>query len=623
MNNYGSFLSPSNFEFNLQKLNTERNINARVSGVKLTTMVSKVKYSVPFEKILTMGTNFEEISAFPEKSSHAVIRKTKTRNMTTNNFKNFRTNTKLIDKVRSIKVKFDGFTVIFYRTYFDIFGVDAWDLAKDAIIENGWATDTLREKLVEFQLINGKFSLGKKVNTEKFARAASVLDRSAYEVHFGIKPKRGKGGVKMLERYNYQERNLGQNFNEGYDEEEQVPVGPALEYVKRKIPAVIIKYKPARITYQVFSSGIVLFSYPGNGMPDDIRKFFVKILFSLQYAFENVNEAIPVNKNYPNHPIARQLGRGGFAYKVGKESFTVIPPHGFYIRPGPNQKPRLYKWLNMKLTKKNATMVAKAYANAKVNIPNHTRKVFKNEFGLNLEVPSENKKVYANTSNRRAPSWNATKPGFYVRPGPGKQPYWAAIPAGINAGRKTVVKRYTNAGVNIPQSVRNIFKIGTNVKTAGNRTHNVTMGNNDILRINGRQVTRLTKPELLAIAKNLGIPQATNSSNKTNLIRFIKNHRGLKTKQEVGEARGKELAQKRKEEKVEAKKVRAAQQKPLEEELQIKRMVKVVLGNKYTNQRANNFITIYRGLPSGQRGKPLKANLQKALEKFANTIKRT
>jgi hypothetical protein len=113
----------------------------------------------------------------------------------------------------------------------------------------------------------------------------------------------------------------------------------------------------------------------------------------------------------------------------------------------------------MTLTKKNATAVAKAYANSKVNIPNHARKIFKNEFGLNLEVPSENKKTYANTSNRRASSWNATRNGFYVRPGPGKQPYWAAVPAGINAGRKTVIKKYTNAGVNIPRSVRNIFKI--------------------------------------------------------------------------------------------------------------------------------------------------------------------
>jgi hypothetical protein len=220
--------------------------------------------------------------------------------MVTNNFKNFRTNTKVIDKIRSIRVKFDGCTVIFYRTYFDIFGVDAWDLAKDAIIENGWATDTLRQRVVEFQLINGKFSLGRRVNTEKFARAASVLDREAYEIHYGVKPKRGKGGVKMLERYNYQERNLGENLNEGYEEEEQVPVGPALEYVKRKIPAVIIKYKPAKITYQVFSSGTVLFSYPGNGMPDDIRNFFVKILFTLQHEFENVNASVPVNKNYPN-----------------------------------------------------------------------------------------------------------------------------------------------------------------------------------------------------------------------------------------------------------------------------------------------------------------------------------
>jgi hypothetical protein len=60
----GVFYPLQTLSSNLQKLNTERNINARVSGIKLTTMVSKVKYAVPFEKILTTGTKFEEFLRF-------------------------------------------------------------------------------------------------------------------------------------------------------------------------------------------------------------------------------------------------------------------------------------------------------------------------------------------------------------------------------------------------------------------------------------------------------------------------------------------------------------------------------------------------------------------------------
>jgi hypothetical protein len=134
--------------------------------------------------------------------------------------------------------------------------------------------------------------------------------------------------------------------------------------------------------------------------------------------------------------------------------------------------------------------------------------------------------------------------------------------------------------------------------------------------VNGRQVTRLTKDELLAIAKNLGVPQANSKTNKTNLIQFIKTHRGIKTKAEIGEERGKEIAQKRKEEKTEAKKARAAQQKPLEDELKLRKMVRIALGNKYNNSHANTFMNIYRRLPTGQRGKPLKANCRKGTQKL-------
>jgi len=623
INEYGSFLNLS-------------------SEPEIISVVSKIDYSVNYNRILLSGTNFEEITVYPEKSSKAVIRIKKGHKMSTENYKNLlnewenANSPKKSLPIRNIRVRFrKDCTVIFYKTYLDVYGDVNW--AKNYILDNDWATQTLLEKPVQVKSLNGKFSLGKRVNLERFARMAGLaLDREHYTVLFGIKEKRGKGRAKMLEADN----RGGEIFNENSGE----PLGPQKEYVKRKVPAVVIKYAQTiqgtryKITYQVFSSGKILFSIAGGGNPADIKKLFMQILNGINYMFANENVTEQENRLAVRYPLARMIPRSGeFSYKIGKESFTVKPPRGFYIRPGTNGKPRLYKYLNMKfnknsgwsgnkkltLTRKNATLVAKAFANAKVAIPNHTRRIFKNEFGLNLELPSNNKPTYANTSNRRAPSWNATRAGFFVRPGPGRQPYWAKVPAGLKAGQASVIKRYTEAGINIPRAVRNIFKIGNNVKTEGTRTHNVTIGNNDILRINGRQVTRLTIPELVVIAHNLGVPQVNSKTNKQEIIKFIKQKRGLVGRQEAREVAAKAKAKERTEAKKKAKaaaKTTVINQKKKNVELLYMKKLMNALGKKYQNGDSNKFMNVYRKLPSGSRGNPLKANVERAFKNFVANI---
>jgi hypothetical protein len=151
--------------------------------------------------------------------------------------------------------------------------------------------------------------------------------------------------------------------------------------------------------------------------------------------------------------------------------------------------------------------------------------------GHPLEEPEENKPKETALKNRRAPSWNATKPGFYVRPGPGRQPYWFKVPAGLASGRKTVIKTYTDAGRNIPKAVRTIFKIGENVQTAGAvQQHVVKMGLDSVLRINDRQATRLTKKELLAVARNMNIAQVNEKSTPAALIGWIQWKAGVGNK---------------------------------------------------------------------------------------------
>ena len=172
-----------------------------------------------------------------------------------------------------------------------------------------------------------------------------------------------------------------------------------------------------------------------------------------------------------------------------------------------------------------APKVVKAFQNAGQPIPNSTREIFARAgYPLNNSGPKSPKG--AAHANRRAPSWNATKPGFYVRPGPGRQPYWFKVPAGIAAGRKTVIKTYTDAGRNIPKAVRNIFKIPNSVRINVAPNHHVTMGLNGILRINNRQATRLTVKELVQIAHNMNIPQVNAKMKPATIMQYIQNKAG-------------------------------------------------------------------------------------------------
>jgi len=218
---------------------------------------------------------------------------------------------------------------------------------------------------------------------------------------------------------------------------------------------------------------------------------------------------------------------------------VTIQKHGVGNNAGPAQT--LYTPL--KLQKKDAVAVAKAFAKVGQPIPAHTLEVFakagvpipkynspKPAYLLNrgeASAPS-NKKKYKGVANRRANSWNATRAGFYVRPGPGKQPYFYEVPKGIAAGRKTVIKTYTEAGRNIPRAVREIFKIGANVTTESRKEHRITMGLNGILRINDRQATRLTKKELIEIARNMNIARVDAKSKPEEIRAAIQNKAGIK-----------------------------------------------------------------------------------------------
>lgn len=407
--------------------------------------------------------------------------------------------------VKKLVAKRGQQTIVLTNTYFDVMGLGNYEEALLAIVKNGWAPKMLLQAPPTYKKIDGIFYINRPIFLEDLKDELTKL------------PKSMVSEVRYL---------------------------PELA-----VPACVLKLKNPKWTYQFFRNGTVLFTgIKDPSERDEPRKLFKE--FFTKY------DLIPLLAfNLSGSPAIKKPVKGNAAAKKAAlanrnplaNSWTAKPPRGFYVRPGTNGKPRFYPWLriekkaydvgegmphvNVKYFQMNlkgvGPKVAKAYAQVAVPIPPATRKIFAN---LGISLNEAQSPVSApGLKNRRAPSWDATKPGFYVRPGPGKQPYWFAIPKGIASGRKTVLKAYADAGRAIPLAVRNIFKISNaNVgDTNGqNLKHVITMGVNQILRINNRQATRLTKAELLKVARNMNIPQADAKMKPMNIIRLIQNKAG-------------------------------------------------------------------------------------------------
>ena len=304
----------------------------------------------------------------------------------------------------------------------------------------------------------------------------------------------------------------------------------------KTIPAVVLRIKNPQWTYQFFENGTVLFTGVKN--PSEINepvKLFKK--FSLTSAAIAMERSPALRRPVAGKKNTKKLAE---RYPLAGTWNSLRKPYaGFYIRPGTNGKPRMYPYRFMRRDpgagvvvnegpmnlRAVAPKVVKAFRNIGKPIPKVTLDAFASA-GVSLESPK--KKTVAAHSNRRAPSWNATKNGFYVRPGAGQQPYWFAIPKGVESGRKTVIAAYSKAGRNIPAAVRAIFKIPANVTVNVKPKHNVTMGLNGVLRINGRQAGRLTVAELVAVARNMNIAQVNAKMKPLEIIGWIQSKSGAK-----------------------------------------------------------------------------------------------
>lgn len=298
----------------------------------------------------------------------------------------------------------------------------------------------------------------------------------------------------------------------------------------KTLKSLVFTMKDPKFTFIVFENGTVNFA----GLKVEDLELPKKIFSQL---FIEAGSANAVFGNYVSKKGKTHSERLAERYRLvsggnwsAVNRYPVKP--GYYIRPGGNGKPRLYAYMKfleggvpnkMMNLKAVAPKVRKAFENAGKPIPRVTLNVFRKAgYPLNAPAPTNNKKVYVkkNISNRRATNWSATKAGHYVLPGPGKQPVFKEIPKILNKAKNMVVKKYKEAGVNIPKSVRDLFKIPANVVTAGNKTHVLTRANGE-LKINGKQAKRFKEAELRIIARNLKMAGATNTASKKTLLELL------------------------------------------------------------------------------------------------------
>lgn len=97
---------------------------------------------------------------------------------------------------------------------------------------------------------------------------------------------------------------------------------------------------------------------------------------------------------------------------------------------------------------------------------------YPNPYGMNVtKTPIPARKNLAkkrekmeNARYNTARSWTNTKNGFYVRPGPSKNPKFYKVPKNPSLVRQKVIRAYKNIGVNIPPTVKYLLGISNDIK---------------------------------------------------------------------------------------------------------------------------------------------------------------
>jgi TATA-box binding protein (TBP) (component of TFIID and TFIIIB) len=438
--------------------------------------------------------------------------------------------------------------------------------------------------------------------------------------------------------------------------------------------AAFLTWRDPKIVFLIYRKGLVIFQGADKDILTKAPKIFTEIFEKYKIPLQIKNSTI--NSRLAIQPLTSPKREKVNKKQKGRERYNAAPSlsarkNGFYVRPDPAGNLRYYPVPANKAPIR--TKVLRAYANAGINIPAYVKNIFNLE-GAQLKPKAEKKNVPA--------SFSAVKAGFYVKPGKGGLPQFYKLPKHVAPARKGVIEAYQRAGKNIPKTVKNQFGITATPEAmfmAGHRMNKVGGQN----RINGVLASKYTMDQLVKIARNLGIAQASEKLKTRQVIELIKNKlgssspqftlegvphlllangrvvRGDRTKQWAvmtaaeKNAIGKKVMNKNYEEwkgfsnsnkydlllatldkaptpaktsvSSSASSSAGSFAQNLEDELLYNKVIKNAFGEKYNrfvkNTNTTNLIKLIRQLPKGARGKPKQANVNKVTVKFLKNLK--
>lgn len=255
-----------------------------------------------------------------------------------------------------------------------------------------------------------------------------------------------------------------------------------VSYEPEIFPGLTLRLYEPLVSVKIFQNGVIIAS------GTDLRNIKQRVQ-TVVGKFTGVNIG---------HQIAARRNLKGKREHMRNQRYPVVNwnnnTNGFYVKPGPDRQPRRYKLpANPRLV---ISKVRKAYANAGVQIKAPTRRALGMSPLLSNKVSPPPKQVYSppkRVAKNSILNWNANKPGYYVKPGPGGLAKFYKIPKGIKAAKKTVLKAYS--GMKIPKRVREIFEI-TNANTPPKKQENTPLS---------QDCMKFTVKQLIEILRKRGI----------------------------------------------------------------------------------------------------------------------
>jgi hypothetical protein len=243
------------------------------------------------------------------------------------------------------------------------------------------------------------------------------------------------------------------------------------------------------VVANIFANGTVVAQGRDlTGIESKIKNLLSK--YRNPYGANKKTNPIPTRKNLK----AKRLRMAENRYEAARSWNNERA--GYYVRPGPNKVPRFYGVpKNPALVR---TKVLRAYSNIGINVPNKVKQLL----GI-TSVRVKPKAIIKKTTK----NWDANAPnGMYIRPGPGGLPKLYKIPKSISQGKKTVIEAYKKAGVNVPNKVKQIFKIVNSTRSKNNTHLKTNFSRTGKFRIDGLECMRYKLEDLKKIAQKLDIP---------------------------------------------------------------------------------------------------------------------